>query len=591
MLFRRSVVRRALAGGTAVLAFGALALVGIPAAGAAGPASNTASAKAVGWIKTQQQPDGGFEVAGASGFETRDAALAIAETAQTSSEWNPVEARNAVTGTVRNGKTALDYIATTIVGDPALGAGNAAKTIVLTTAPLGLDPTNFAGVNLVAKVASGAHPDGSYGNAGALNDTLYAALADRLTTGTVPAATVAYIRSVQQSDGDWGFDGNPATTGLDPDTTSAAIQALVAGGVPPSDPAIRSAVAAYARSQNANGSWDSPFQTTAGAGDPNSTGTTIMGLTALGIDVTNGSWKAAAGSSAAGYVNPDSYLIGLQQPDGRIASQNDAFPPINTFATTQAVEGLQRNWLPVAPPGYQVVRANGHVTGLGGAPSNATTWTGVVGAAATNSGHGTWLAIGNGGVITEGDAPFFGSMGGTKLAKPVVGVAPTPSGRGYWLVAADGGIFSFGDARYFVGLGAIKLDQPVVGIAATPTGNGYTLFASDGGVFAFGDATFKGSMGGIKLAKPVVGGASTQSGKGYWMVASDGGIFTFGDAPFAGSLGALKLAQPIMGMQHTGTGKGYWLVGADGGVFTFGGAPFFGAAIGEPASPVVAIAS
>jgi hypothetical protein len=597
MFARRPLVRRALAGGTAVLALGAFALGGVPAAGAARALShnglaNVVTPGAVGWLKTQQDSTGGFEVAGFPGFETRDAALAIAESVQTSSSWSTTEARNAVTATVKNGKNPLEYLAA-FVADPTLGAGNAAKTIVLTTAPLGLDATSFGGVNLVAKVAAGAHPDGSYGTPGAFSDTLYAALADRLATGSVPAATVAYIRSTQQANGGWNFSGDRTGTDHDPDTTSSSIQALIAGGVPANDPTIRAAVGLLASTQNVNGSWDSPFTSPAGTGDPNSTALAVLGLASAGLDPATAAWRNAADPAKASspYANPDGYLVGLAQVDGHIASPNDAFPPVNTSATAQTVEALQRSWLPIAAPGYQVARGDGHVTGLGAALSSSTSWAGTVGAAATNSGRGTWLALGDGGVITGGDAAFFGSMGGVKLAKPVVGIAPTPSGRGYWLAAADGGVFTFGDAGFFGGLGAIKLDQPIVGIAATPDGKGYTLFASDGGVFAFGDATFKGSLGGIKLNKAVVGGTSTNDGKGYWMVAADGGIFSFGDATFRGSLGALKLDQPIVGMERTGDGRGYWLVGADGGVFTFGDAPFLGAAIGEPGSPVVGIAS
>jgi hypothetical protein len=48
--------------------------------------------------------------------------------------------------------------------------------------------------------------------------------------------------------------------------------------------------------------------------------------------------------------------------------------------------------------------------------------------------------------VPFGDAGFFGSMAGVRLAAPVVGMASTPDIQGYWLVAADGGVFSFGDA-------------------------------------------------------------------------------------------------------------------------------------------------
>jgi hypothetical protein len=125
--------------------------------------------------------------------------------------------------------------------------------------------------------------------------------------------------------------------------------------------------------------------------------------------------------------------------------------------------------------------------------------------ASTASGAGVWMAGLDGGVITSGDAGFFGSMGGVRLNQPVVGMAPTPSGRGYWLVASDGGIFSFGDAGFYGSTGAIRLNQPVVGMAPTPSGRGYWLVASDGGIFSFGDAQFLGSTGAIRLNAPVRG--------------------------------------------------------------------------------------
>ena len=186
----------------------------------------------------------------------------------------------------------------------------------------------------------------------------------------------------------------------------------------------------------------------------------------------------------------------------------------------------------------------------------------------------------NGSVYSYGNAPFYGSMGGQTLNKPIVGTATTPGDGGYWLVASDGGIFSFGNAAFYGSMGGKPLNQPIVGIAATPDGQGYWEVASDGGIFAFGDATFYGSMGGKPLNKPIVGIAATPDGKGYWEVASDGGIFAFGDATFDGSTGSLTLNKPIVGMASTNNGAGYWLVASDGGVFSFGNAGFHGTVAG-----------
>ena len=154
----------------------------------------------------------------------------------------------------------------------------------------------------------------------------------------------------------------------------------------------------------------------------------------------------------------------------------------------------------------------------------------------------------DGGVFTFGGAPYYGSMGGKVLNRPIVGMAPTPDGRGYWLVASDGGIFAFGDAGFYGSTGAMALQAPIVGMAPTPDGRGYWLVAADGGIFAFGDAPYYGSMGGKVLNRPIVGMAPAPDGRGYWLVAADGGIFAFGDAGFYGSTGAMALQAPIVGM-------------------------------------------
>ena len=151
------------------------------------------------------------------------------------------------------------------------------------------------------------------------------------------------------------------------------------------------------------------------------------------------------------------------------------------------------------------------------------------------------------GGIFSFNAPFFGSMGGKRLNKPIVGMASTPNGGGYWFVASDGGIFSFGNAKFYGSMGSRRLNAPIVGMAADPATGGYWFVASDGGIFSF-NAPFYGSMGGKRLNAPIVGMASIPDGKGYWFVASDGGIFGFGNAKFFGSMGGKRLNKPIVGM-------------------------------------------
>ncbi len=240
-------------------------------------------------------------------------------------------------------------------------------------------------------------------------------------------------------------------------------------------------------------------------------------------------------------------------------------------------------------------------------PTNPVAPGACIGLASSANGQGYFVAAAYtawppgapfGGCVTpEGAAtvpPALNNVVGTCAGSnfPIVGVAAPPNGTGAWIAAADGGVFGLAGAPFFGSIGGTRLNQPIVGIASTPDGGGYWEVASDGGVFSFGDAHFYGSMCAIPLNKPIVGIASTPDGKGYWEVASDGGIFSFGDAHFEGSTGNIRLAQPAIGMAAGPDNSGYWVVAADGGIFAYGSAPFLGSGVGKfNNGPVVGIAT
>jgi hypothetical protein len=148
----------------------------------------------------------------------------------------------------------------------------------------------------------------------------------------------------------------------------------------------------------------------------------------------------------------------------------------------------------------------------------------VVGMASTPDGAGYWLVASDGGVFAFGDARYLGSMGGQHLNKPIVGMAADETTGGYWLVAADGGVFAF-HAPFYGSTGGIRLAKPIVGVDAA--GAGYRFVASDGGVFAF-KAPFSGSLGGTGYVTSVT--AMTSDGSGYWLVQGNGAVTGFGGA-------------------------------------------------------------
>ena len=240
-------------------------------------------------------------------------------------------------------------------------------------------------------------------------------------------------------------------------------------------------------------------------------------------------------------------------------------------------------WLVASDGGIFSFGGLGFYGSMGGTKLNKP----MVGIAGTKDAKGYWTVASDGGVFSFGDASFQGSMGGVTLVKPVVGMALDQVTGGYWLVASDGGIFAF-NAPFYGSMGGIPLDKPVIGMVPTPDGRGYWLFASDGGMFSFGDANFYGSMGNHPLTAPIVGAASPDAG-GYWLVAADGGIFAFGDAPFFGSLGGHALVRPVQAMAPAGSG-GYWLTDTNGAVTAFGDAGYYGSAPQNLNAPIVAMA-
>ncbi len=586
-------IRRTLTGvssvGFAVLLASATLLSSPPPASAATVPPQipqfAAAQSAATWIAGQQAADGSI---GGSLSTTVNGILALAathvDTAGVQSALSYVEAN------------ANAYITVDGADGPAQLAA-----LILDARALGVDPTNFGGTNLVARLLATEQTSGTdaglFGTEQQLNDffagtymqgLVFTAL--KAVGQTVDAAAINWLTAQQCSSGGWtlpdqavggGCTENPAGfTGPDNQTTSLALQGLNAQG------ALTASIEAkglsyFTAGQDADGGWSSypnstvlPQQT-----DSQSTGLVIQALLALGLSPTSSTFTSSGHSPVSALLSfvvtsgPDKGALGFQDAiSGNLLASNQVVP---------ILAGLIYGFGPTNSYWVVTARASVHPFGSAktyGSLAGTTLNKPIVGMAATLNGLGYWLVASDGGIFSWGNAAYLGSRGGQPLNKPIVGMAATPDGGGYWLVASDGGIFSYGDASFFGSRGGQPLNKPIVGMAATPDGGGYWLVASDGGIFSYGDASFFGSRGGQPLNKPIVGMAATPDGGGYWLVASDGGIFSYGDAVFQGSTGGIKLNQPIVGMAPTRDGAGYWLIAADGGVFNYGDAIFSGSA-------------
>lgn len=284
----------------------------IPGAGAgAGSPHSEAALRGAEFIRTTQQPDGGF--GGFGPGQSLDAILAIRSAG--------LDPNTFVTG----GKSPADFVAAhadDLAASPAL-AGKAA----LAARALGLDARNVAGADFIAAIVAGydattgQYAEDAFGHSLAMLGLVCAGGAP------APASAVLALRETQLDDGGWGFGGF-----ADPDTTALALQALIAAGVPVTDPAVVQAVAYLQSTQGNDGGWGFDPD----ASNANSTALAIQGLLAAGEDV-----EAAAYARAG--VTPIAYLLSIQQPDG-------SFPGFDpAFATNQTVPALAGKTLCNAP--------------------------------------------------------------------------------------------------------------------------------------------------------------------------------------------------------------------------------------------------
>jgi hypothetical protein len=467
-----------------------------PVLGAGGAGASTPTDPAVtsarNWLISQQEADGGFELANTPGFETPDAVLALATSYQTGPTWDAPGALAYVQGVENTGHDPLDALddlvdnEATPNGDAA--AARAAKIIVLVAAPLGIDPTDFdpsndsaSPVDLVARVTSHQQQDGSY-NLGALfNGVLYTTIALRTQGIPVPAGLTNQILAGQRPDGSWDYSGTPNAQfgGNDVDTTALALIALRSTGATTATPAVDDAVRWLASVQGANGAWQA-----FGNDDPNSTSMASMALSDLHVDVTTPAWRSTFGSPVSGtYGSPFAALREMQRTDGRITSPNDNFG-VNTFATTQTMQGLSRQVFLTDERTALLAEWSGRVA----SPAAAPVTTNAVGVASDALGHNPSVKAAR---LAGATAAINGLQGRQAAAADLFVQAFNrnidPSGRTYWsnklltisrpeMLArltgssefyrrAGGTIPQFVDAVY----------QSVLGRAADPSGRAYWI--------------------------------------------------------------------------------------------------------------------
>jgi prenyltransferase beta subunit len=271
------------------------------------------------WLKTQQQPDGGFSSGFGAGSDvgtTCDAVLAIAAGGQDASTWR-----------ASDGDSPLEYLHAQVAAGTVNEPGARAKTVLALLAT-GQEPTAFAGHDLVAELEAACDPStGSYG--GTVFGQTLAMLALVNAGQPVPEGAIQYLLDNQATDGAWTFFGGTEAGTGDTNTTAMAVQALLATGT--SD-GLAEGVAYLRRVQNEDGGF--PYQKPSEYGtdtDANSTALVLQALLALEEPLEE--WARAG-------IDPLVALAALQDSEtgGFLWQTGDSSP--NVLATAQAIPAM-----------------------------------------------------------------------------------------------------------------------------------------------------------------------------------------------------------------------------------------------------------
>ncbi len=337
----RPVAAKRAATGAAVL------LLAVPLIGPALSGSERANAAAggsggaVSWLRSAQNDDGGFGPG--PGEESNPGMTGWAVLGLEGAGVNPLDLDH-------GDATPISYLAGT-VGEIS-STGDLERTILVLRGA-GLDPQHFRGHDLVQRLLARRGKNGSWG--GQVNSTAYGILALKAAgVGGGNSHSAAWLRSIQNDDGGWGFAAGVAS---DADTTGAVLQGIAAAG---GGGSLKRGVSYLHGAQHSDGG----FNLTSGPVNAQSTAWAAQGLIAAGV---------SPASVRKGGRSPLDYLASVQARDGhyRYSSTTDQTP---VWVTGQALMAVNGAAFPLAPvPRVVSNAAGGSVSGgaAGGAGGGA----------------------------------------------------------------------------------------------------------------------------------------------------------------------------------------------------------------------------
>ena len=193
--------------------------------------------KALRWLKTIQKDDGGFANPGedSSISKTSWTVMALVAAKQNPYNWT------------KNDKSPIDYLRDNLNASlDKMGTADYARTILALEA-VNEDPRNFSGIDLVERLKSKVNESGQIGDF--IYTTIWGIIA---LTACGENVTDSVNWLIQQQNEDGGFAWAVGEKS-DYDDTAAAIQALVAAGIPRDSEVIKKALEYLKTGQNDDG--------------------------------------------------------------------------------------------------------------------------------------------------------------------------------------------------------------------------------------------------------------------------------------------------------------------------------------------------
>lgn len=233
--------------------------------------------ESLGWLRTQQQSDGGFGNMGSS----VESAIALGANHERAEDW-----------VASGSSTSLkDYLLANAVSFSEQSAASAGKLAVALRSS-GVDDDEFPGGMKTPldyyNPSTGVMGEGAGPQA-------WAILGTHALTQTIPVAATNYLKGLAVSGGGWEWYPG---WGADTNTTSLAIRALLAAGEDPQISEIQNALQFLRTAQNTDGGFPyDPVSIWGTDSDTNSTAYVLLALYQLNEDVFSTSWRKSVPDS------------------------------------------------------------------------------------------------------------------------------------------------------------------------------------------------------------------------------------------------------------------------------------------------------